>query len=159
MSADDRETDEDEQLTQFYGSARGSAPESTRTISPQRHAELMAGVRLSATGSGAAVPPAGAAAVPALRPTRPPLPPPLPSMRAAETPATAARVEVEPSSALVPASVHGARATAALLESLTSLDAAEDHLRRCGVGSPDLAIARQLVLGVLDGVHRRGWAP
>lgn len=158
MSADERDTDEDEQLTQFYGAARGSAPESTRTISPERHAELMAGVRLGGAGSGTAVPPTGADAQPALRRTRPPLPPPLPSMRAAETPAEAPRLEVEPVAAWVPPSVHSARATAALLESLESLEAAEDHLRRCGVGSPDLAIARQLVLGVLDGVHRRGWA-
>lgn len=153
MSADPWDND-DEQHTQFFGLGRGAAPESTRTISPAEHAELVAEAQ-----AAAAAPQTDVGAPPTSRPTRPPVPPPLPSMRTTSTPATAPRPEAESVAARVPPSVHGARATAALVDSLTSLEAAEDHLRRCGVGSPDLAIVKQLLLGVLDGVHLRGWAP
>lgn len=168
MSTDPWDQEDDEPCTRFYTPAQVvaetpellDAPASTRTISPAEHARLMAGARMPTSA-----PVVAPVTAPVARSTRPPMPPPLPSMRA---PAAAAPTSVAPSASdpdglgertrTLPA-VHSARATAALVESLASLQAAQGHLRQCGLTSPDVAVAEQLVLGVLEGVHRHGWAP
>lgn len=168
MSTDPWDQEDDEPRTRFYTPAQVvtetpellETPESTRAISPTEHARLMAGTR-TPTAAPVLVP----AALPAARPTRPPMPPPLPSMRApasaphATETATASDPEAPGERPRTLPAVHSARATAALVESLARLQAAQGDLRQSGLSSPDLAVAEQLVLGVLEGVHRHGWAP
>ncbi len=168
MSTDLWDQEDDEPCTRFYTPAQVvaetpellDAPASTRTISPAEHARLMAGARTPTSA-----PVVAPVTAPVARSTRPPMPPPLPSMRAppAAPPASEAATAPDPvaldeRTRTLPA-VHSARATAALVESLAGLQAAQGHLRQCGLTSPDVAVAEQLVLGVLEGVHRHGWAP
>jgi hypothetical protein len=53
--------------------------------------------------------------------------------------------------------MHTARCSAALVESLDALVVARAHLRHAGLENADLAVAEQLLLGVLESAHVRGW--
>lgn len=155
MSAFDpfREDDEDEQHTRVYPPhAVESAAGATRTLSPTEHARLMAGVRSPARPPALATP----EPEPARQPTRSPSPPPLPTLRRGVGPSRSATPAPRGAEHEV-ASVHTARCSAALLESLDALAAAREHLRHAGLENTDLIVAEQLLLGVLEAAHAHGW--
>lgn len=157
MSTFDPFRDDDDQHTRVYPPpppAADGASGATRTISPTEHARLMAGVRMPVRAPAATSP--QPEPEPSTRPTRPPGPPPLPALRREGAPPSAAVPSpVGPASAAH--GVHTARAGAALVDSLDALVAARGHLRHAGLENADLAVAEQLLLGVLEGAHVRGW--